>query len=215
MEGNSWQYTWYVPHDVPGLVEAIGRDTFNCRLEEGFEKSRKHKFAAHAFDRYQPVPFEYYINHGNEANMQASFLFNYSGKPWLTQKYSREILDAFYGDTPYEGLGGDEDEGQMGAWFVIASMGLFEVDGGVTSEPQFDLSSPLFDKVVIHIDPRYHGGKSFVIKAINNSPQNVYIQSATLNGTPLQKPKIKFKDVVAGGTLILKMGPKPNTHWGV
>lgn len=215
VEGNSWQYTWYVPHDVPGLVEAIGRDTFNNRLEEGFEKSRKHKFAAHAFDRYQPIPFEYYINHGNEANMQASFLFNYAGKPWLTQKYSREILDVFYGDTPYEGWGGDEDEGQMGAWFVIASMGLFEMDGGVTSEPQFDLSSPLFDKVVIHIDPRYNGGKPFVIKAVNNSPQNIYIQSATLNGTPLQTPKIRFKDVVAGGTLVLKMGPEPNYKWGI
>lgn len=83
------------------------------------------------------------------------------------------------------------------------------------SEPQFDLSSPLFDKVVIHIDSRYHGEKPCVIKAVNNSPQNVYIQSATLNGIPLQKPKIKFKDVVDGGTLILKMGPKPNTHWGV
>jgi len=214
VEGNAWQYTWYVPHDVNGLVSLIGKDLFNKRLEEGFEKSVKHNFAAHAFDRHQEIAFEYYINHGNEGNMQASFLFNYSGKPWLTQKYSRAILDNFYGNTPYHGWEGDEDEGQMGGWFVIASMGLFEMNGAVTDDPTFDLTSPLFEEVNIHIDKMYNGGKPFVIKAKDNSAENIYIQSAKLNGKALNMPKLKFKDVVAGGTLELEMGSVPNKNWG-
>ena len=215
IEGNGWQYTFYVPHDIKGVIDMVGKDPFNQRLEEGFAKSVKHNFTAHAFDRHQTQAFEYYINHGNEPNMQASFLFNYSGKPWLTQKYSRAILDQYYGSTPYKGWGGDEDEGQMGGWFVIASMGLFEMNGGVTAQPEFDLTSPLFDKITIHIDKRYNGGKPFVIKTVNNSKKNVYIQSATLNGKPLTKPRLPFTDVVKGGELILKMGNKPNEKWGV
>ena len=214
VEGNGWEYTWYVPHDVNGLVELMGRDLFNERLEKGFEKSVNHNFAAHAFDRHQEVAYEYYINQGNEGNMQASFLFNYSGKPWLTQKYSRAILDKFYGNTPYHGWEGDEDEGQMGGWFVIASIGLFEMNGGVTDNPTFDLTSPLFNKIVIHVDKMYNGGKSFVIKTVNNSNENFYIQSATLNGKPLNLPKLKFEDVVKGGELIFIMGAKPNKDWG-
>jgi putative alpha-1,2-mannosidase len=142
--------------------------------------------------------------------MQASFLFNYSGKPWLTQKYSRAILEKFYGNTPYHGWEGDEDEGQMGGWFVIASMGLFEMNGGVTAEPAFDLTSPLFDEVVIHIDKRYNGGKPFAITTINNSAENVYIQSAKLNGIDLKSPVLPFSQVVSGGKLELLMGPAPN-----
>ncbi len=215
VEGNGWQYTWYIPHDIDGLVKLMGKDLFNRRLEDGFEKSGKNNFTAHALDRVQSTSFEYYVNHGNEGNMQASFLFNYSGKPWLTQKYSRAILDKFYGNTPYHGWEGDEDEGQMSAWFVIASMGLFEMNGAVTDDPVFDLTSPLFDQVIIHADKRYKGLKPFLIKTINNSAENVYIQSATLNGKPLNLPKVKFKDVVKGGELILNMGPKPNMKWGI
>lgn len=215
IEGNGWQYTLYVPHNVPGLVETIGKDEFNRRLEEGFEKSYKHSFAAHAFDRHQSVAYEYYINHGNEANMQASFMFNYSEKPWLTQKYSRAILDRFYGLTPYNGWGGDEDEGQMGGWFVIAAMGLFEMNGGVTENPEFDLSSPLFNKITINIDKRYNGGKPFVIRTINNSDTNIYIQSAKLNGKPLNVPRLLFADVIKGGELVIEMGSEPNYKWGV
>ena len=215
IEGNAWQYTWYVPHDISGLVKMIGRDLFNERLEKGFEKSINHDFAAHAFDRHQDIAYEYYINHGNEGNMQASFLFNYSGKPWLTQKYSRAILDKFYGNTPYHGWEGDEDEGQMGGWFVIASMGLFEMNGAVTEEPYFDLTSPLFDEVVIHIDKMYHGGKPFVIKTSNNSNKNIYIQSATLNGKPLNISRLNFEDIVKGGTLEFEMGAEPNKSWGI
>jgi len=214
IEGNAWQYTWYVPHDIDGLVVLMGKDLFNERLEKGFEKSVKHNFAAHAFDRHQTDAYEYYINHGNEGNMQASFLFNYSGKPWLTQKYSRAILDKFYGNTPYHGWEGDEDEGQMGGWFVIAAMGLFEMNGAVTANPSFDLSSPLFSEIKIHIDKMYNGGKPFVIRANKNSNTNIYIQSAKLNGKPLNTLKLPFEDIVKGGTLEFEMGSKPNKNFG-
>lgn len=214
IEGNSWQYSWYVPHDIQGLVSLMGEELFNTRLEEGFEKSYKHNFTAYAFDRHQEIANEYYVNHGNEGNMQAAFLFNYSGKPWLTQKYTRAILDKFYGNTPFHGWEGDEDEGQMGGWFVIASMGLFEMNGAVTDDPVFDLTSPLFNEITIHIDKMYNKGIPFVIKTINNSGENVYIQSATLNGSPLDVPKLKFKDVVKGGELVFIMGNRPNTSWG-
>lgn len=214
IEGNGWQYTWYVPHDVKGLVAKMGADVFNQRLEEGFEKSCKHRFAAHAFDRHQEKAFEYYINHGNEGNMQAAYLFNYSGKPWLTQKYTRAILDDYYGNTPYDGWQGDEDEGQMGGWFVMSSIGWFEMDGGVTDEPAFDLTSPLFDKVTIQLDKDSASGRTFTVIAKNNSKENVYIQSAMLNGQPLTRAKLKWSEVVKGGELVFVMGNNPNMDWG-
>jgi predicted alpha-1,2-mannosidase len=211
IEGNAWQYTWYVPHDVPGLVAAMGQDLFNQRLEEGFEKSVPFRFAAHAFDRAQDDVVERYVNHGNEANMQAAFLFNYSGRPWLTQRWSRAILDSYYGSTPYDGWQGDEDEGQMGAWFVMSALGLFEMDGGASVEPAFDLTSPLFERAVIRLDPRFHAGRELVIEARGNSAGNVYVQSARFNGRSLTSPRIRWADLTAGGRLEYEMGPRPNT----
>lgn len=215
IEGNSWQYSWYVPHDVRGLVNLIGADEFNNRLITGFEKSEKHKFAAHAFDYTGSQSAEYYINHGNEINMQSAYLFNFSGKPWLTQKYSRAIMDSYYGHTPLQGWEGDEDQGQMGAWFVMSAMGFFEMDGGVSIDPMVEISSPLFEKITIHLDNAYYSGETFTITASNNSPENIYIQSARLNGEPLSEPRIYFKDITKGGELVLEMGPEPNVKWGV
>lgn len=213
-EGNAWQYSFYVPHDISGVVQLMGKDLFNQRLEEGFQKSEKFMFAAHALDRVQSKIYEYYINQGNEVNMQASYLFNYSGKPWLTQKYTRAILNSYYGDTPYHGWEGDEDEGQMGGWFVITAMGMFEMNGGVTDSSKVELTAPLFKKITLSFDPKYYKGKEFVITAKNSSPDNIYIQSATLNGKPLEKSWIYFNDIVSGGTLDYVLGNKPNSEWG-
>lgn len=209
IEGNSWQYSWYVPHDVPGLVALVGEDEFNARLETGFEKSQKHKFAAHFFDRTTGQSAEFYINHGNEVNMCTPYLFNYSGKPWLAQKWSRAILESFYGCTPYHGWEGDEDEGQMSAWFVLSSIGFFEMDGGCSISPNVDLGSPLFDRIEITLNSDYYNGDKFVIKAKGNSKANVYVQKASLNGQKLQKPCIPFSSITKGGKLVFKMGRRP------
>jgi predicted alpha-1,2-mannosidase len=194
MEGNSWIYTWFAPHDPAGLIGIMGRDEFNRRLEEGFEKG--------------------YVDLGNEPNLQAPFLFNYSGRPWLTQKYSRKVLREMYNTSPLSGWIGEEDEGQLSAAYVLMSMGLFEMDGGCSVRPYYDIGSPLFDRVTIHLDPRYYGGKDFVIEARNNSPENVYLQRAMLNGKELDRAWIYHGEIVAGGRLELEMGAYPNMAWG-
>lgn len=209
VEGNSWQFTWFVPQDVGGLITLLGRDTFNSRLDAGLERSRKNRFNATG-DRMGDFP----INHGNQPNMQSSWLFNYSGKPWLTQKWTRAILNHYYGSGPIDGWPGDEDQGQMGAWFVMSAMGLFQMDGGCAVRPVYEIGSPLFDRIVIHLDKRYYKGGQFVIEARNNSKENLYIQSATLDGKPLTKPWLYHAELVDGGKLVLEMGSKPNKAWG-
>jgi predicted alpha-1,2-mannosidase len=209
VEGNSWQYTFFVPQNVKGLIDLMGKDEFNQRLNDGFEKSKDANFNATG-DRMD----EYYINHGNQPNMQAAYLFNYSGKPWLTQKWVREIQDRYYGSDPYNAWLGDEDEGQMGAWFVMSAMGLFETDGGASVKPFYEIGSPIFENVTIHLDPKYYPGKTFTIEAKNVSGKNCYIQSATLNGKKLDRPWFYHDELVKGGKLVLIMGDKPNEKWG-
>jgi len=203
-EGNGWEYSFYVPQNVPGLVEAMGPGLFNKRLEEGFEKSRIYNFAAHSLDRTEGQTAEFYVNHGNEVNMQAAWLFNYSGKPWLTQKYVNEILNAYYGSDPYHGWEGDEDEGQMGAWFVMSALGLFSMDGGTSTDPVFDLSTPLFDKITFRFDQKYYGGKTFTIETKNLSDRSIYIKSAVLNGRKLDQLQVRFADLIKGGVLVIE-----------
>ena len=202
VEGNAWQYTWFVPQDVAGLIGLMGgRADFNRRLVEGLEKASP-RFTSRT------------VNHGNQPNMQSSWLFNYSGAPWLAQHWTREILDHYYGLGPADGYPGDEDQGQMGAWFVMSAIGLFQMDGGCAVRPIYEVASPLFERVVIHLDPRYYKGKQFVIEARNASRANRYIQSATLDGKPLTRPWLYQADLLDGGTLILELGPEPNEAWG-
>ncbi len=200
VEANAWQYSWFVPHDLKGLIELMGKEEFNNRLEAGFKKSL-------------PIFTSAFVNHSNQPNMQAAWLFNYSGKPWLTQYWVREILDKYYGTTPFNGYPGDEDEGQMGAWYVMSAMGLFEMDGGASTAPAYELSGPLFKKITIQLDPRYYKGGEFVIEAKNSSSENRYIQSTTLNGKALNQFWVRHSEVVKGGRLELIMGPEPNKLW--
>ena len=194
VEGTPWIYTWFVPQDPTGLIGLIGRDEFNRRLEEGFAKG--------------------YVDLGNEPNLQAPFLFNYSGQPWLTQKYVRRELRESFNTSPLGGwLRGEEDEGQLGALYVLWSMGLFQMDGGCAVKPYYNLGSPLFDRVVLHLDKHYYGGRDFVIEAHKNSPENIYIRSAKLNGRPLNRAWLYHAEIVAGGKLEYEMGPKPNPAW--
>jgi predicted alpha-1,2-mannosidase len=190
MEGNAWVYTFFVPHDVPGLVALLGRDRFRARLAEGFAKG--------------------HVDLSNQPNMQAPFLFNYAGAPWLTQRHSREVLRTVFDLSPLGGWRGEEDEGQMSAFYVLVAMGLFEMDGGCGVSPSYDLSSPLFEKVVLHLDPKWYGGRTFTIEAPGNTERNVYIQSAELDGRPLAAPRLAHADLVKGGRLVLRMGPEPD-----
>lgn len=216
VEGNAWQYTFFVPHDVSGLIELIGKDEFNDRLQKGFETSAPHNFnSEHLGDNSLTGMGVLPINHGNQPNMQAAYLFNHSGRPWLTQYWANEIMDKYYGADPIGGWKGDEDQGQMGAWYVMSAMGLFEMDGGAAIDPVYELGSPQMKKVTINLDSTYYPGGKFIIEAKNASDKNIYIQSAKLNGKPLNKTWFYHKDLVNGGDLVLTMGSKPNKKWAV
>jgi predicted alpha-1,2-mannosidase len=215
-EGNAFQYTWYVPHDVQGLIDLLGLDLFNQRLEMMFSASQKTGFGGgkeiHSFSGVEKL-----YNHGNQPCLHNSWLFNYSGKPWLTQKWTRNICNEFYGTKPIDGYGygQDEDEGQIGAWYVLASMGLFDVQGHTAERPTFQLSSPLFDKIEIKLDRNYYVRKKIVIEIKNNSPENYYIQSAELNGRKLENCWFYRDELMEEGKLVLQMGPQPNKLWGI
>ena len=209
VEGNAWQYTWFVPQDVPGLVQAMGRERFLSRLNEAFEKSAPTRFNA-AGDRFDLYP----LNHGNQPTMHVAWLFNWAGQPWLTQKWARAILDAYYGHTAADAYLGDEDQGQMSAWFVMAALGLFQTDGGCRVDPIYELGSPLYPKATIQLSKEHYGGKTFTVVAHNASRTNRYIQSAKLNGKRLDAWWIRQRDVMHGGTLELELGPQPNEAWG-
>lgn len=215
-EGNAIQYTFFVPQDPVGLIKRVGKDLFNHRLDSIFIEARKSIFGGgkvtYAFSGLQS-PY----NHGNQPNLHISWLFNYSGKPYLTQKWTRLICDEFYGVTGEHGYGygQDEDQGQLGAWYVLASMGLFDVQGGACDKPTFQIGSPLFDKIEIKLNSKYAKGKSFVIETENNSRDSYYIQSAELNGKPLSDCWIYRENFFNGGVLKLKMGKTPNYEWGV
>ena len=211
-EGNAVQYTWYVPHDPAGLIYKLGADLFNERLEHTFSESAKSRFGGgEEIDSFSGV--EKLYNHGNQPCLHQAWLFNYSGKPWLTQKWTRNICDEFYGTTPTHGygFGQDEDQGQLGGWFVLASMGLFDVQGHAHAEPTFQFGSPLFDKVTVHLPNQ----KKLVIETVNNSKENKYIQSLSFNGKPLENAWLPRKELAAGGRLVFEMGPEPNTGWGI
>ena len=138
---------------------------------------------------------------GNQQSMHFAFLFNWVGQPWLTQQWSRAITDRYYGHGLANAYLGDEDQGQMSAWFVMAALGLFQTDGGCRVDPIYEIGSPRFPKVTIRLHPDYYPGGTFTIIAKNASRRNMYVQSATLNGKPLNQWWIKAKDLQAGGTL--------------
>ncbi len=209
-EGNAFQYTWYVPHDIAGMIDLVGVDLFNERLEMMFVEARKSLFGGgKEIDSFSGL--EKLYNHGNQPCLHNAWLFNYSGKPWLTQKWTRMICDEFYGTEPLHGygFGQDEDQGQLGAWYVMAGLGLFDVSGHAFAEPVFQLGSPLFDKMTIKLDPHYYEGKELIIKTENNSSLNIYVQSASFNGDLLGKYWVKRDRLLQGGELILEMGPEP------
>lgn len=213
-EGNAWQYTFYVPHDTKHLVEKVGADVFTARLDSIFTQSQKKIFSGGtevgAFAGLQTL-----YNQGNQPCLHISWLFNEAGRPSLTQKWVRAILNEFYGTEGIHGYGygQDEDQGQLGAWYVISSMGLFDVKGLTDSEPSVGLGAPLFDKITIQLNDQYYKGKEFVIEVKNNTVENPYVQQYTLNGEALHETRIPFSALTEGGYLQIEMGSQPKDQY--
>lgn len=211
-EGNATQYTFYVPQNPQALIQEIGTKTFNERLNNIFETSQQNAFGGgKTIDAFAGIQSLY--NHGNQPNLHISWLFNYSSAPWLTQKWTRAICDEFYGTESIHGYGygQDEDQGQLGSWYVMASMGLFDVKGLTDAKPTIQIGSPMFDRSEIKLA----NGKQLIITTKNNGKQNVYVQSATWNGKVLAQAWLYRDELMKGGTLNFVMGNKPNKEWGV
>ena len=200
VESNPYQQGWFVPHDIPGMVELMGgRDKVIADLLAFFRKTP------------DGMLWNDYYNHANEPVHHVPFLFNRLGEPWLTQDWSRQVCRRAYHNS-VEGLVGNEDVGQMSAWYVLAASGLHPVCPGDT---RYEITSPVFSRIVIQLDSVYASGKTFTVVAHGNSVRNIYIQSATLNGQPYPYCHIDHAQVAAGGVLELQMGPWPNKKWGI
>src|SRR5690606_20070946 len=210
VEGNAWQLSYFVPQNVPAMAEIMGKEKVVERLNWGMNASEPLRYNA-PNDRY----WDYPVVQGNQQSMHFAFLFNWVDRPWLTQKWSRSILDKYYGYGTANAYLGDEDQGQMSAWFVIASLGLFQTDGGARKDPIYEIASPLYEKVTIDLGERYGRGKEFIIEANNVSRINKYVQSAILNGKKLTNFWFASEELLKGGHLILEMGPEPNLKWGI
>lgn len=210
-EGNAWQYTFYVPHQPEELVALIGKEKFNTRLDSIFKISEKTAFGGEGIDAFAGIETLY--NHGNQPNLHISWLFNFSGKPWLTQKWTRLIGDKFYGTEEIHGYGygQDEDQGQLGAWYVMSSLGIFDVKGLTEQTPNFQFGSPIFDKVEIKVNN--NEGRLFTIETINNNDENYYIDRVELGGTSFNKLIISYKEVMKGGKLKFYMTDLPNKEF--
>jgi predicted alpha-1,2-mannosidase len=196
VESNLYQQGWFVPQDIPGLARLLGgREKMIADLDSFFEKTPK------------DLSWNNYYNHSNEPVHLVPFMFNRLGAPWLTQKWVRMVCENGYHNN-ISGLVGNEDVGQMSAWFVLAASGLHQTCPGDT---RYELFSPLFNTVTVHAEAT---GKIFRIIAKCNSPQNIYIQSASINGKPYNRCYIDHQDILNGGTLELVMGPEANKNWG-
>lgn len=186
-EGAPCHYTWYAPQDPYGLMECMGgKDKFISKLDSMFSEGR------------------YW--HGNEPCHQVAFMFNYAGQPWKTQRAVRHVMETEYLNAP-GGLSGNDDAGQMSAWYMFAAMGFYPVCPGT---PYYMLASPSFPSLTLNLE----NGNVFTVKAGNASEKNIYIQSATLNGQPYTRNYITHQDILNGGVMEFVMGPEPNKEWG-
>jgi predicted alpha-1,2-mannosidase len=206
-EVDSWLYTFNVQQDTEGLIALLGgRDPFNAKLDQLFVDqygTSKYKFLGQFPDMTGLVGL---YAQGNEPSYHIPYLYDFSGQPWKTQRRVRQLMDLWYTDTPL-GIPGDDDGGETSSWYVLSAMGFYPVCPGT---PVYEVGSPIFAKTVI----RLGNGKAVTILANHVSAQNKYIQSAQLNGKPLNKPWFQHADIAEGGTLVLQMGDKPNTQWG-
>lgn len=207
-ENNAYTFAWQAQHDINGLIELLGgKEKAAARLDNLFREPlgmSKYQFWAIGPDATGIVG---QFNMGNEPSFHIPYLYNYFGQPWKTQQRIRFLLDVWYKDNIF-GIPGDEDGGGMSAFVVFSCMGFYPV---VLGEPIYTIGSPVFEKSVINLP----NGKKFTMIANNCSKVNKYIQSATINGAPLNKPFFTHDDLTGGATIVLEMGPLPNKQWGV
>ncbi|MFI0430594.1 GH92 family glycosyl hydrolase [Mariniflexile sp. HMF6888] len=209
IESNAAQSTWFVPHDINGLAILMGgKDKAVEKLNKQFETAKALKFTSGAshdaelHPEYSRIP----INFGNQPSIQTSFIFNQLGRPDLTQYWTRTVInETFSGLAPSTGYNGDEDQGLMGSLNVLFKMGLFQMNGGTEENPAYQIGSPIFNKVTIQLHPKYYSGETFVIKAINNNDENIYVNKLKYNTATLSTYSISHKDITNGGELILEM----------
>lgn len=197
-EGNAWQYLWLAPQDVDGLIELLGgEEEFISRLDSFFILDSE--------DEEVLVDLTGLIGqyaHGNEPSHHIAYLYAMLGQPWKTAEKVRYIMEEFYKDDP-DGVIGNEDAGQMSAWYIFSSLGFYPV---FPASLEYVLGSPLFDKATIHLPE----GRSFTVETVNNSPENIYIQKVELNGQEYNRPTINHQDIMNGGILRIQMGDSPN-----
>jgi predicted alpha-1,2-mannosidase len=196
-EGSTYQYAFYVPHDINGIVNKIGKEKSIRLLDSIFTVAEKRKFIS---------PF---YNHSNEPSLLNAYVFNYIGKPSLTQKWIRSIIDKYYDNTPFGYKGGDDDQGQLSGWLVLASLGLYDISGGCDVDQQLYVHTPSFPKITIHLNRDYYKSDKFTIISKNFSGKNIYIKSAKLNGSVLKDLHFDFDKINANSTLLLELGDSP------
>ena len=202
-ESNAWQYLWSVQHDPKGLIDLLGgSENFESRLDEFFSMA-----PGISPPKYVGVvgTIGQYV-HGNQPSHHVVYLYNFAGKPWKTQSIVRQVLESMYKTGP-GGLCGNEDMGSLSSWYVLSAMGFYPVAPGSS---QYVIGSPLLDQAIIAVD----GGKNFTVTANNNSRENKYVQSASLNGEPFNRCWIDHNEIMSGGELVFEMGPEPNPSWG-
>ncbi|WP_432221032.1 GH92 family glycosyl hydrolase [Flavobacterium sp. TMP13] len=204
-EGNAWQHSWFVPHAVDDLIKIHGgNEIFASRLEKLFTESSEITGNNVSADITGLIG---QYAHGNEPSHHIAYMFNHADQPWRTQYWARQIMDTQYNTTP-NGLSGNEDCGQMSAWYVLSSIGLYPMN---PASGEYEIGSPIFEKATINLPEN----KTFVIEAKHVSNNNFYIQSATLNGKTFTATSLSHKDILKGGTLHFVMGNKPNKNWGI
>lgn len=209
-EANAWQTTFGLSHDLDGLAEAMGGKENACQMLE-------HAFINSVEENFIGSYGKGYVSYGNQPGLSTAHVFSHWGKPWLTQYWTRQVLDKAYGSTsPYRGYGGhDEDQGQMSGVSALMAMGLFSVNGGSEIDPYYEITSPVFDEITISLDNDYYSGKEFKIITHSNSADNCYITKAKLNGEDLNSFRLPHSTFANGGVLELWLDSKPNTAWGV
>lgn len=211
-EGNAWHYNWSVFHDVQGLIDLYGSDNaFTTKIDSVFTVSNEIKpgtygSVIHEMKEMELAGMGQYA-HGNQPIQHMIYLYSYAGQPWKTQYWSRQITGKLYNSSE-RGYPGDEDQGGMSSWYILSALGIYSVCPGTD---EYVIGSPVFKKATITMED----GKKFVIEANNNSKENVYIQSASLNGNPLNKNYIKYGDIAKGGTMRFEMGSQPNKSRGI